>query len=493
MKKFITTMTVLALSASVLAGCGKTAENGESTQAGTESAAPAETGSETAAAAVEYGEDAYVDGINVADYVTLGEYKGIEVTETTPTVTDDYVQSYIDYALQSNMVTTEVTDRAVQTGDFANIDYEGKIDGVAFEGGTDKGYDLEIGSGSFIDGFEDGLIGAEIGETRDVTVTFPESYPNAEVAGKEAVFTVTVNSIHTESLPELTDECDRFCRYAQRIIGAVVTVGIGQVCGRLTGLAQSYSSAREAVSYRVIYGVSRAINMKEIAPKEMSKSDGTLDAELLNLFGMIRLNSDEDIIKAARRYMKHISCPAQSLQQYHIDLMDLISALYRFAVNNDIEVPEFTGNIRNLYIRILDLEPEALEKWLIDICLLLRETLISARSKSTQSFVFRAKEYVASHYSDEEISLDNICEMLGVSNSYFSTVFKKETGNSFIGYLTEYRMERASRMLIETNEKSYIIAKNVGYTDPNYFSYVFKRRFGVSPSKYRMEHGSCEK
>ena len=169
MKKFITTMTVLALSASVLAGCGKTAENGESTQAGTESAAPAETGSETAAAAVEYGEDAYVYGINVADYVTLGEYKGIEVTETTPTVTDDYVQSYIDYALQSNMVTTEVTDRAVQTGDFANIDYEGKIDGVAFEGGTDKGYDLEIGSGSFIDGFEDGLIGAEIGETRDVT------------------------------------------------------------------------------------------------------------------------------------------------------------------------------------------------------------------------------------------------------------------------------------------------------------------------------------
>ena len=78
--------------------------------------------------------------------------------------------------------------------------------------------------------------------------------------------------------------------------------------------------------------------------------------------------------------------------------------------------------------------------------------------------------------------------MLFRSNSYFSTVFKKKTGKSFIGYLTDYRMDQASRLLIETNDKSYMIAKQVGYTDPNYFSYVFKRRFGVSPSRYRTEH-----
>ncbi len=291
---------------------------------------------------------------------------------------------------------------------------------------------------------------------------------------------------------ELTDDCDRFCKYALNIIGAVVTVGIGPVCDTIPALSQSYSNAREAVQYRVIYGASRAINMQEIVPSEVKESELANDTDLSDLFKMIRLGTEQEVTEAVDSYLKHKAVSNKSLQQHHVDMMELISALYRFAMNNGILNDEFLGDIRKLYSKILDLEPAASRQWLVDISLSFRERMINVRNSSTKSFVSKAKEYVRDNYADEGLSLDSICEVLGVSNSYFSSVFKKETGNSFISYLTDYRMDKASRMLIETNEKSYIIGKDVGYADPNYFSYVFKRRFGMSPSIYRKEHTESE-
>ena len=149
------------------------------------------------------------DEVNPNKYVTLGEYKGIAVSVAPKDeVTQEDIDNYIQSAVEGQTSYEDVTGRAIQTGDTVNIDYVGKKDGVEFEGGSsaDGGYDLEIGSGSFIEGFEEGLIGANIGDTLDLNLTFPEDYSTADLAGADVVFTVSVNSIKEAVIPELSDE-----------------------------------------------------------------------------------------------------------------------------------------------------------------------------------------------------------------------------------------------------------------------------------------------
>lgn len=204
MKKFAMVMTAVSLSALMLAGCGNKAENTETAETAVEESTQAE---ETKAEDKVYAEDAYVDNLNVSDYVELGEYVGLEADMITPYVSEEQVKSYIDNTLAKNMVRNEVTDRAAETGDVTDISYVGKKDDVAFEGGTADNYELTLGSHTFIDGFEDGVIGMKVGETRDLNLTFPEEYKNnPDLAGAEVVFTVTLNKIYKEELPELNDE-----------------------------------------------------------------------------------------------------------------------------------------------------------------------------------------------------------------------------------------------------------------------------------------------
>lgn len=138
--------------------------------------------------------------------VEIKNYKGIEVDKTVKEVTEEDIASDIDRARQRNSRVVDVTDRAVQDGDIANIDYEGFCDGVAFDGGKAEGYDLSIGSGSFIPGFEEQIIGHNIGEKFDITVTFPTEYHSADLAGKEAIFKISLNAIKFNELPALDDE-----------------------------------------------------------------------------------------------------------------------------------------------------------------------------------------------------------------------------------------------------------------------------------------------
>ena len=144
--------------------------------------------------------------VAVKPEVTLGEYKGLEVEVTPADVTEEEIAAELKREQENNSRTIDVDDRAVADGDMVTLDFEGFVDGVAFEGGKGTDYPLTIGSNSFIPGFEEQLVGAEIGVEKEVNVTFPENYHANDLAGKAAVFKCTVKAIKVKELPELDDE-----------------------------------------------------------------------------------------------------------------------------------------------------------------------------------------------------------------------------------------------------------------------------------------------
>ena len=196
MKRKITALIIAVCAVSLIGGCGGkgTSDKGQNTAEGTE-----DSDGETSATSY-----------NVDECVKLAEYKGLEVTLGAYEVKEEDVKSNIESTLASypNYIDTDKT--TVEEGDIANIDYEGLKDGVAFEGGTAQGANLEIGSNSFIDGFEDGLIGKKVGEDVELNLTFPEDYQNTELAGQAVVFKVKINKIVKEEFMTYDTVTDEF-------------------------------------------------------------------------------------------------------------------------------------------------------------------------------------------------------------------------------------------------------------------------------------------
>lgn len=205
------TAAVLTLS---LAACGeKETDTATAETASPETAATDENAADPYAYLADFDyssifdDNGYVAGVTASDYITLPEDLGLTLSEEANTVSDEDVASYIGENILVNYTETqEVTDRAAADGDTVNIDYVGTVDGVEFDGGSAEGYDLTLGSGTFIDGFEEQIVGHMPGDSFDVTVTFPEDYRSTDLAGKEAVFATTLNYISETVTPELTDD-----------------------------------------------------------------------------------------------------------------------------------------------------------------------------------------------------------------------------------------------------------------------------------------------
>lgn len=279
---------------------------------------------------------------------------------------------------------------------------------------------------------------------------------------------------------------DQICKMGSRVLDVQVTGAVGQSCSSLDTLMSSYQEAKTAMEYRTIIGGSQVLYIKDIEPNPQD-SVSFMDYDFQNLVRAVKIGDRKETDEAIQSFMNSLRNGCITPNQYQLICMELSTELMKIGRSYKLRTKQIFGAGEHIPWQELykHLSVDELESWLREICNNLRHTLRHERSDSTIRLTEQAKAYIGEHYKENDLSAETLCRQLNVSATYFSTIFKKEVGLSFVAYLTKIRLEHAVELLRTTEEKTYVIAEAVGYTEPNYFSYVFKKQYGISPSKYR--------
>ena len=288
-----------------------------------------------------------------------------------------------------------------------------------------------------------------------------------------------------ERLYPLLEELERLSRLSQSYLGLRLTTGVGLPCRGPEELNRSAAGARSALDYRVLAGGGRVIYIGDLEPQSAA-APSFEEEDQRALSAAVKLGTQEQAEAVVRGLMDRLRHAGLSLSKCDLFLLEVVTCLVRLTRSGGLPVEEVFGENFTGAVSVSDFSSlEELGRWLAERCGRLHDLLGRRRSDSTWQMVERAKDYIAGHYTDEQLSVEALCSHIHLSPTYFCTVFKREVGMSFTAYVTKVRMEEAARLLRETDEKTYRIAEAAGFSDPNYFSYVFKRHFGLSPSKFR--------
>lgn len=263
-----------------------------------------------------------------------------------------------------------------------------------------------------------------------------------------------------------------------------VTIGIGEYARDLVSLHMSHEGAETALEHQLVEGSNRLLWISDLLPKDHGQYTFTeeMDRELRTT---IRAGSTEDIENVIKRHFATMRDEEISYLDCRLFINEMLTALFRIARSHNLNLVDLVEE-DNLFILMKELEVlEKTEKWFLETCTRLNQHILENRMSGIQRMVEMAKMHVRTQFHDSDLNLDTISQMLHISPSYFSRMFKKESGMTFIQYLTEIRMEKAMEYILETDLKNFEIAEKIGYAEANYFSYSFKKFYGQSPTAMR--------
>lgn len=280
------------------------------------------------------------------------------------------------------------------------------------------------------------------------------------------------------------------CKESRRVLEVVITIGVGHSCSTLEEISRSYQNAVDALGYRAIVGGGKTIYINDMEPVSRGKLelDSKSESELISA---VKFGTRESISSEIRTLISRMDDVRVHARQYQLYMLSIVNCLTRLMQQHDLNLEEMFGG-QDSYGEILagNRPREEFAAWVIPIACRMNEAMNRERDNTTRKAVLEAKEYILENYSNPELSVEILCRYLHMSPAYFSTVFKKETGQTYVNYLTEVRLNKAVELLNTTEDKTYVIAQKVGYQEQNYFSYVFKKQYGVSPTKYRGTQGN---
>lgn len=283
----------------------------------------------------------------------------------------------------------------------------------------------------------------------------------------------------------LNDFWNGILKECKRILGISVTIGVGSICKSLSALEKGYTLAVDALGYRSIVEQNQVIYIEDVEPMQRGKLQLESKDES-DLIAAIKFGSIEQIKEVAGRIAAPMEDAKVHKKQMEIYRLSVLHCLLSVIQQYDLDMRLVLGEEQDYLLGLNRLtHKEEFGNWILHCGTRMNQIMKQEREHTNRQVIEKAKAYIEQHYQDPELSVETICGQLHMSAAYFSTMFKKETGQAYIAYLTEVRLNKAVELLKETDDKTYIIAAKVGYQEQNYFSYVFKKHFGISPTKFR--------
>ncbi|MBU3810329.1 MAG: response regulator [Candidatus Niameybacter stercoravium] len=300
-----------------------------------------------------------------------------------------------------------------------------------------------------------------------------------------ATGTCILCAIHTKlEMERFMNKLNQVCLDCKKILELNVTIGLGKVYTKQELIKDSYDEAKNAIGYRATIGSGMVIYISDVEVMHVGvlRFDEQSEGKLIHA---IKFGEREEIIEVIESLMHKMKVAKVHTSQHQVYVMAIIHSMMEMAQKYELDTNQIWG--KEDYFKVMGrlLTIQSMQNFIINSALSIHENINKERYDTMKQLIVEAKKYITEHFTNPDLSVEMVCEHLHISQAYFSTLFKKETGQTYISYLTELRLNKAIELLNKTEDKTYIIANKVGYTEPNYFSYVFKKNFGIAPSRYQ--------